>query len=276
MKEVVILTGAELRHAFVRQAIALDEDIKVLRTYCEGMEGTTLQRAREDGSDVKIEHLERRARSERDFFGHFVELVPDESNPVEITRGDINDERFHEEITGLDPDLLVAYGCSIIRDPLLSTYQGRFLNVHLGLSPYYRGTGTNFWPLVNGEPEFVGATFMHLDEGVDTGAVLHQQRGRVNPGDTPHQIGNRLISDMMGTYREVIRKFEDLETAPAVPEPEETHYYEQSDYSEAATKQLYEQFESGMIETYLANRDERIADAPIAKNPAIESSPRDQ
>src|SRR5690606_10372264 len=103
---------------------------------------------------------------------------------------------------------------SLIREPLLSAFQGRFLNVHLGLSPYYRGSGTNFWPLVNGEPEFVGATFMHIDAGVDTGEVIHQIRARIFPGDTPHQIGNRLIADMARVYAALIRDFDRLERMP--------------------------------------------------------------
>jgi hypothetical protein len=34
----------------------------------------------------------------------------------------------------LNPDLIVAYGYTIIEDPLLSTYEGQFLNLHLGMA----------------------------------------------------------------------------------------------------------------------------------------------
>ncbi len=37
---------------------------------------------------------------------------------------------------------------------------------------------------------------MHIDAGVDTGEVIHQMRARVALGDSPAQIGNRLIVDM--------------------------------------------------------------------------------
>lgn len=269
MPDVVVLTGSELRHDFMRRAIGLDEEINVLRSYCEGLEGTALSRARESGSEIRIRHLEQRGRAERDFFKHFVELTADESGPQEIPRGDINDRRYFEEIQSLDPDLLVAYGCSIITDPLLSAFDDRFLNVHLGLSPYYRGTGTNFWPLVNGEPEYVGATFMHMDEGVDTGQIIHQQRADVHPGDTPHRIGNRLIASIPSTYREIIRKFESLPSSPKPPEPDQARYYEKDDYSEEATRRLYEQFEDGLIEEYLEEQEDRIAAVPIVKNPGL-------
>ena len=271
MTEVVILTNSEFRHQFVRKAIALNDDITVLRTYCESVDGTTIDRVREQGDEVKMNHLEARAASEDDFFHHFVEYTPDHSNPKTIPNGEINSGQYYEEIIDLDPDLLVAYGCSIIEDPLLSEYKGRFLNVHLGLSPYYRGTGTNFWPLVNGEPEYVGATFMYLDAGVDTGDIIHQIRARVKPGDTPHQIGNRLIADMIAPYCDIITKFHELENVEQPETPDNEHYYTSADYSTEATKQLYDNFEAGLIDEYLAKQEERTSDVPLVKNPTVDA-----
>lgn len=270
MTKVVVLTGAELRHQFMRMALAAADEVDVVRSYCEGVEGTALDRAYESGSQVQIDHLERRARVEEDFFGSFVHFVNDQSNPIEIPRGDINDKRYYEAIIDFNPDLLVAYGCSIIEDPLLSAYEGRFLNLHLGLSPYYRGTGTNFWPLVNGEPEYVGATFMHIDEGIDTGDVIHQLRARVHEGNGPHQIGNRVIADAAEAYAAIIRRFDDLaDVEHPAPDDHAEHYYTSGDYSTEATEQLYKNFESGMIDAYLEERDERTDAVPILENPTL-------
>ena len=52
-------------------------------------------------------------------------------------------------------------------------FSRKFLNVHLGLSPYYRGSGTNVWPLINTEPDMVGATLC-IDAGIDNGEIIHQ------------------------------------------------------------------------------------------------------
>jgi len=186
MKRIVILTGSELRHAFVRRYLALAPSIEVVRTYCEGLQQSLASLVQQqENSDLRRRHVAARAQSEQDFFGLFLEHEPDYSQPVELAKGQINEPGYVDEIVQSDPDLIVAYGCSLIREPLLSHFQGRLLNVHLGLSPYYRGTGTNFWPLVKGEPELVGATFMHMDQGVDTGAILHQIRARVAWGPGP-------------------------------------------------------------------------------------------
>jgi folate-dependent phosphoribosylglycinamide formyltransferase PurN len=269
MTEIVLLTRDSLRHDYFRMAFGLAADIEVLRTYCETSGSQLIQDARERGESIRVDHLERRRRSEHDYFAPLLNLAPDRSNPTEIPSGSINDDAKHREIRDLDPDLLVAYGCSIIEDPLLSEYEGRFLNLHLGLSPYYRGTGTNFWPLVNGEPEYVGATFMHIDAGVDTGEIVHQLRARVHPDDGPHDIGNRLIADAGQLYPELVRRFDELESLDQ-PDADGGSYYASSDYSVEATETLYENFENGVIDDYLRSCEKRVSEVPILKNPAID------
>ncbi|GJL63104.1 MAG: hypothetical protein NPIRA04_17580 [Nitrospirales bacterium] len=272
MKKIIILTGAELRHTAFRQALAATDGITVLKTYCEGLEKSlrTIVEAREhENTQPELSHLDARAQSEEDFFGFFCAYSQDDSNPTFIPKGTINEPRYVDEITLLNPDLLIAYGCSIIKEPLLSFFQRRFLNVHLGLSPYYRGSGTNFWPLVNGEPEYVGATFMYIDAGVDTGEVIHQIRARIFPNDMLHQIGNRLICDMTKTYGEIILKQYDLETIPQIPDPPQSKFYRKKDFTAEAVARVEQQFANGMISRFLTQREVRYASAPIVEHPKV-------
>ncbi len=278
MTRVIILTGVEPRHDFVRKAIALSEGLRVLRSYCEGEPGTAKVEIDNEtpGADRQEAHLAKRLRSERDFFGPFVRLVEDRSHPLLISVGAINDQDVFDGIRALEPDLVLAYGCSIVRDPLLGHFPGRFLNVHLGLSPYYRGSGTNFWALVNGEPEFVGATFMHMARQVDAGEIIHQIRARVYPGDTPHQIGNRLICDMAETYAELASNFDDLSQMPQLPPPQRQRHYRRRDFSPEAVTALYDQFSAGMIERYLGEEEARHLVAPIIVNDALRRADEDR
>lgn len=273
MKRIVILTGSELRHAFFRKALAMAEGLEVAATYCEGTEKSlraiTEQSQNSDADSIEMRHVKLRERSEMDFFSGLVSYAPDASNPAFIRKGEINTAEHAERIIDLNPDLLVAYGCSLIREPLLSKFQGRFLNVHLGLSPYYRGAGTNFWPLVNGEPEFVGATFMHIDAGVDTGEVIHQVRAQVFEGDSPHDIGNRLIVEMTGVYAELVRRLDKLAPMAQIPVPENERVYKRKDYNEDAARRMYRNFDEGLVAKFLATRDTRCAAAPIIEQPSL-------
>lgn len=270
MTKIAILTGAEPRHAFFRKRLALAPGIEVLQSYCEGTQKSldAVVAAQED-SPLRQWHLAQRDQSEQDFFGLFVEHAEDRSHPRFLPKGDINKPEPTQAIIGQQPDMLVAYGCSIIREPLLSAFAGRFINVHLGLSPYYRGSGTNYWPLVNNEPEYVGVTFMHIDAGIDTGEIIHQLRARVVWGDMPVQIGNRVIVDAAAACAEIARNFDALERVPQPPEPAEARVYRRRDFTEESVSRLYANFADGLVERYLAEGRERCARVPLVRNPAL-------
>jgi hypothetical protein len=110
---------------------------------------------------------------------------------------------------------------------------------------------------------------MHIDAGIDTGAIIHQIRPRIFPGDGPHQIGNRLIADMAEVCAAIVRVFDRLTDMPQPPMPADERVYRKKDFSEEATRTLYRNFSSGMIATYLAEQGQRRAMVPILENPAV-------
>lgn len=254
--KVIILTGSEIRHEYFRKKIACDSRIEVLASFCEGAEKSleNLVRQNSESSILELQHVEARLQAEKDFFSEFLASVDDKSKPQLIAKGEINCSHIVNNITNLNPDLLVCYGSSLIKSELLQKFNGRFLNVHLGLSPYYRGAGTNVWPLINNEPDMVGATFMYIDAGIDTGEIIHQIRADILIGDSPHSIGNRLIRKMTKTYSDVIAKFDFLEH-PKQPSAKGKLYY-QKDFDHKSCQKLYENLEGGMIERYLSSNME--------------------
>lgn len=271
-RKIIVLTGAELRHTFFRKWVALSPAISVLKTYCEGVEksiGAIV--AAQPENELRTRHLRAREQSEEDFFRLFVDTSADRSNPRFLPKGEINTPLTTEEIIAANPDLLVAYGCSIVREPLLAAFPRRILNIHLGLSPYYRGSGTNYWPLVNRAPEYVGATFMYMDSGVDTGEIIHQIRARVAPGDTASQIGNRLIVDMAKVCAELVARFDQLQAVPQPIANATDRYYKKKDYTEESVAKLHANFAAGMVDEYLAQLDERCVRVPLVVNPALTS-----
>lgn len=117
------------------------------------------------------------------------------------------------------------------------------------MSPYYGGSGTNFWPMVNNEFQCVGTTFMHIDRGIDTGEIINQIRAEIHLGDTPHQIGNRLIKDSFLVLEKLLRNFDTLRKVPTGFFPStEGRLYKNMDFSDTAVKQLYQNFyDNGVV-----------------------------
>lgn len=271
-KSIVILTGNERRHQFARMALAMVPGLNVLVSICEGNDGNVSElvgRRAGPGCEQELQFLEERRLAEEDAFSHFCASVPDNSNPRWVRRNEVNSQKIRSLIANdLKPDLILAYGCSIIKEPLLSSFQRRFLNLHLGLSPYYRGAGTNFWPLVNNEPEYVGATFMHLDSGIDTGEIVHQIRGRIHLNDTPHQIGNRLLMDAIFAYGAIARCLERIEIMDQ-PKCANGKYYRKEDYNSRSIDIISRAFRKGMVRDYLNNRYERDRKVEIVTNKIV-------
>ena len=86
------------------------------------------------------------------------------------------------------PDAVVINGTRILSLRLLQSVEAPFLNLHLGLTPRYRGVYGGYWALAQGDPEHLGVTVHVVDEGVDTGGILYQERVAVEPDDTVNTI----------------------------------------------------------------------------------------
>lgn len=265
---VVILTASEIRHTFLRKSLAADHRLSVVRSYVEVK--PTLKELldrRDDKDPLALLHSQQRLETERRFFETYVKNSEDKSNPRLIESGALNnDEKIRDELKSLRPDVVLCFGTSIIKGDLLTDFPGRFVNIHLGLSPYYRGGATNFWPLFNCEPELVGATFMHIDAGVDTGNVIHQERAKYELGDDVHTIGFRVISKVAAVSPTIICRLRELGSVPQHqmnPLEREERVYRQRDFNGDAVREVQRNLSSGMIENYLANYERRDSQAPI-------------
>jgi methionyl-tRNA formyltransferase len=97
---------------------------------------------------------------------------------------DINAPPVVEEIARLEPDLLVVAGWTrLLGDSLLRVPRRGCVGFHASLLPRHRGRAPVNWAIIRGEHE-TGNTMMLLDVGVDTGAIVDQERIPIGPDDT--------------------------------------------------------------------------------------------
>jgi len=96
-------------------------------------------------------------------------------------------------------------------------------------------------------------------------------RAKICFGDTPHQIGNRLISDISLTYVELICNFDRLKKMRQ-PDNIPGKLYYIKDFDEAACQKLYANFAHGLVDKYLALRDTRERAVPLLENPGLGKS----
>ncbi|GKS65266.1 methionyl-tRNA formyltransferase [Nitrospira sp.] len=99
---------------------------------------------------------------------------------------------FLEPLAAWKPDLIAvtAFG-RILHPGILSLPPRGCVNVHGSLLPKYRGAAPVQWAVINGEAE-TGITTMLMDEGMDTGAMLLQEKLGIMPDDTAGTLAPRL------------------------------------------------------------------------------------
>jgi len=97
------------------------------------------------------------------------------------------------EIKALNPDIIFSlYYRKIFPAKLLSVPRLGCVNVHPSLLPDYRGPTPTAWSILNNEAD-VGVTIHVMDEGIDTGDILVQQKVAVDENETGYELYTRTM-----------------------------------------------------------------------------------
>lgn len=122
-----------------------------------------------------------RPRIARLLAGHDVR-PPDGRLPVWEVKS-VNGPETSQLLAELRPAAVVVSGTGIIARRVLALAPA-FINVHVGITPRYRGVHGGFWAAAEGRPDMAGVTIHLVDPGVDTGGILAQAAITVTPDDT--------------------------------------------------------------------------------------------
>ena len=95
----------------------------------------------------------------------------------------VNAPECIELLQGLAPAVVLVMGTRIIAGQVLRSVRSPFINYHAGITPKYRGVHGGYWALAEGDAANVGVTVHLVDEGIDSGGILHQARVAPSPTD---------------------------------------------------------------------------------------------
>lgn len=120
---------------------------------------------------------------------------PSETEVVEVPN--VNDVRTLRKLREWRPEVVVVFGTGLVGRRVITFPPRGAINVHTGLSPYYRGGQSAFWALYCREPQYIGATVHYLSPGIDSGDIIHSGRCDLSPDDTLATIECKLC--LLGT-----------------------------------------------------------------------------
>jgi len=107
-------------------------------------------------------------------------------------------EKIVEQLDKEGTDLIVLAGyMKVLDSSIVKAYSGRIINIHPSLIPKFCGKGfygikVHEAVIAAGEKES-GATVHFVDEGIDTGEIIFQEKVKVLPGDSPDDLAARVL-----------------------------------------------------------------------------------
>lgn len=110
------------------------------------------------------------------------------------------------QLAAWQPDLVVLSGLMRLLPPAsVARWSGRLLNTHPAFLPEFPGAHAVRDALASGARE-TGASIILVDEGVDTGPVVVQERVPILPADDEHVLAERIKTVERRLLIDVVRR----------------------------------------------------------------------
>ena len=236
--KITLFTGNQPRHRAM---------ISMLSRYCDElavvMECTTLFPGKQkdffNNSKLMMQYLDLMQRSEKQVFGSLGEFTPSNARILPMRMGDLKNMTLLD-LQGLRASkYYVVFGSSFIKGDLLKFLTKRdAINIHMGISPFYRGSSCNFWAMYDNRPDLVGATIHYLSETLDGGDIICHAKPTPHLA-SPFDYGMRCVEAAQETLENLIIH-EDIRPRKGVPQtPEigdEIRYTRNADFTDEVVK----------------------------------------
>jgi methionyl-tRNA formyltransferase len=190
-------------------------------------------------SDVMKGYFEKVISAERKAFGD-IDFLSKNVRTIALKSGDLNLLSEAQLASALNSDVYVVFGASYIKGWLIDfLVERQALNIHMGISPYYRGSSCNFWALFDDKPSHVGATIHMLSKGLDSGDMIFHCVPKYIEGDSPFDFTMRSVAAAHFGLTEGIKNG-DLLRRPRVPQTKklEVRYTKHVDFTEAIVSEF--------------------------------------
>ncbi|HEY0740160.1 MAG TPA: formyltransferase family protein [Chryseosolibacter sp.] len=197
MKKIVIL-GSDTPHRrfFIKSLIA-----KNVPVHAVIFETESIKPAFETGPFFENEEREYEGREYFREFDNTLDEIPVHYYPT------INDLRVETLLAEINPHFGIVFGTRKVAQRIIRKFSDCALNVHRGIAEEYRGLDTNLWAIYHGDFENTGVTIHKMDNDLDTGEIVFQEKLQYPPGTKVFQLRHyetalcaELVARAVGNY----------------------------------------------------------------------------
>ena len=198
-----------------------------------------------------IRHFKERNEAELRYFGE--QTVP-ECPTFEAAVDTLNSRESADFASSIRPDLALIFGAHLIKEPLLSALPSDTINLHMGLSPRYRGAATLFWPFYCLEPNYAGSTFHYIVSEPDAGNIIHQVVPELHSQDGIHDVACKTV---LASAHDAVRLIDILKTGKTWKKHKQLatgKNFLGNDFKPEHLRVIYNIYDNDMVAQYLDGR----------------------
>ncbi len=161
-------------------------------------------------------------------------------NIIPMRSGDLNDCEINFFKDFLRSDFYLVFGSSYIKGKLADfLIKQKAVNIHMGISPYYRGNDCNFWALKDNNPHLVGSTIHLLTKGLDSGPILYHSLSK-KIYDNPFEYTMSTVKSAFHSLKDRIKDRSLFEIEPlAQDKTKEIRYTKKVDFTDQAINEYF-------------------------------------
>lgn len=203
--KITLFTSNQSRHNYLTNLLAsICDELYVVQENKSVFSRLTTDS--QTDSEVMKTYVQKVASAQLKLFGNsLIDKTKKNIKLFPIQEGELNKTSLNLLKDFLESDYYIIFGSSFIKGDLIDfLIQNKAINIHMGVSPYYRGTDCNFWALYDNNPHLVGATIHMLSKELDNGPILYHAMSDLTT--EPFEYTMSAVKSAFNSIVEKVRK----------------------------------------------------------------------
>jgi hypothetical protein len=237
--KITLFTSNKNRHNYLINLLSeVSDELFVIQECDTIFPGVTSSHYQ--ASPIMKRYFENVDNAQSKLFGNsYVNNLKKNIKILPILSGDLNKCSIDLLSDFLKSDAYVVFGSSYIKGELADfLVEQRAINIHAGVSPYYRGTDCNFWALYDDNPHLVGTSIHLLSKGLDSGPMLYHAMSNIKTSPFDY-----TMSAIKSAFHSVVKRIKDnsiFKINPIVQDKsKEIRYSRKNEFNEEIAKEYF-------------------------------------
>jgi hypothetical protein len=204
MSKITLFTSNNLRHNYLVNFLSkLTDNLYVIqesKTIFPGLNSDDYS-----NNPLIYKYFKQVDWAQKKIFGNQSLSLKGKIKLLPLKMGDLKYLKINDNKDFFKSDLYIVFGSSLIKGKIFQFLKKKkAINIHMGISPYYRGADCNFWAQKDNNPNLVGATIHYLSAGIDDGSILSYATSEFHPNAFIHSMST--VKSAFYCLKKIIKK----------------------------------------------------------------------